>query len=121
MSIRDYVFSGDVEFADALGDYIEFIPKNPDVISISKSDVEAMSKHFGLIDGWVSVDDRLPDNCGHNHYSVAVLGYCEDTKCIYTLVFDWEDSSFRHFYGNCKAHNITHWKPLPQPPKGTDK
>ena len=63
---------------------------------------------------WISVTERLPEDRGY--YLVAYQDkYNESTS----IALD--------FYVNCGAgewwsneftHNITHWMPLPQPPKG---
>lgn len=56
---------------------------------------------------WISVKDRLPE------YDVTVLVYC-DYRNWYSL---------GHFHINndlwiCSPHQpVTHWMPLPQPPK----
>jgi len=66
---------------------------------------------------WISVKDRLPEK--GNPVSVVVehmgsvrvgLGYCE----VYRDEFrQWED------VGGFKI-NVTHWMPLPEPPKEKD-
>ena len=70
--------------------------------------------HGVTVQEWISVKDRLPEDRGY--YLVAYLDkYNESTS----IALD--------FYVNCGAgewwsneftHNITHWMPLPQPPKG---
>ena len=60
---------------------------------------------------WISVDDRLPDNG-------MVLTYWTD-KTIETYEFDILD----YAAGWCRPlgnHLITHWMPLPEPPKEQD-
>ena len=56
-------------------------------------------------DGWISVEDRLPEEKGY------YLG-CEDwniTAKAFVVYFDKEENIF---YQKC-----THWRPLPNPPK----
>jgi hypothetical protein len=57
---------------------------------------------------WISVDDRLPDDlqvvlCAFNRVEVDTAIYSErrfmDTCCA------------------CKRYLVTHWQPLPEPPK----
>ena len=56
---------------------------------------------------WISVKDRLPE------YNKDVLVY---TKMGYMDV-DFNKSSFSaNFYRNNR--DVTHWMPLPEPPKG---
>ena len=65
---------------------------------------EAISTRQGE---WISVNDRLPENASD------VLVY---TNAIY---IGWYDAHFNHWtvYGFGKAKNVTHWMPLPEPPK----
>jgi hypothetical protein len=66
---------------------------------------------------WISVDDALPD------YDTQVIifdaGYIEFgylTKSSISLKSLWIGISYE--YGdNAVANNVTHWLPLPQPPK----
>ena len=70
--------------------------------------------HGVTVQEWLSVKDRLPEHRGY--YLVAYRDkYNESTS----IALD--------FYVNCGAgewwsteftHNITHWMPLPEPPKG---
>ena len=54
------------------------------------------------VQGWISVDDRLPD------VGNIVLIYSE----TYGVCLDsYSDDTFDYF-------DVTHWMPLPQPPKG---
>ena len=62
---------------------------------------------------WVSVDDRLPEekvNC-IVHYKHA---YCEndDYWAIGICFYDGEKFQLN------PAYKVTHWMPIPQPPKG---
>lgn len=56
---------------------------------------------------WISVEDRLPDGQGH-FLTVDDTGYI--MVAMWTNQFGW----FSHI---CKANKITHWMPLPEPPK----
>lgn len=60
---------------------------------------------------WISVDDRLPEN-GKEGVLIALrwrevdIGWCEDGRWDSEFVNEYEDGE------------VTHWMPLPQPPKG---
>ena len=60
---------------------------------------------------WISVDDRLPKN-GKEGVLIALrwgevdIGWCEDGRWDSEFVNEYEDGE------------VTHWMPLPQPPKG---
>lgn len=62
---------------------------------------------------WISVDDRLPEekvNC-IVHYKHA---YCDNDDYFAIGVCFYDGEKF-HLY---PAYKVTHWMPLPQPPKG---
>ena len=70
---------------------------------------------------WISVDDRLPDSCGfpcllcgeNSFGQIRVFegftGYMERGK------FEWHSNQKDI---DIDVWTITHWMPLPQPPKG---
>ena len=65
--------------------------------------------------GWISVKDRLPETSGY--YLVCTYTAFYRTQCISKVFFDgklW--GSIRKRYAN-----ITHWMPLPEPPKEDEK
>ena len=71
--------------------------------------------HGVTVQEWVSVDDRLPD------YFTSVLVWCPGNKCIYAAYrnarqewYTFDDTIAGHVVVNM----VTHWMPLPQPPKG---
>ena len=88
---------------------------------------------------WISVKDRLPDySCTQKR--VRVLVYWTDTKTVFTLWYgmrfglkepefyeenEWNESNDGEIYESDNLYlgdylsfkNITHWMPLPEPPK----
>ena len=74
---------------------------------------------------WVSVKDRLPEQ---PHNRVDEQGRSWFTPDIDCIVYDGENVFAAHysFQNKCfwyadtlhTLNNITHWMPLPQPPKG---
>ena len=60
---------------------------------------------------WISVDDRLPES-GKEGVLIALrwgevdIGWCEDGRWSSEFINEYEDGE------------VTHWMPLPQPPKG---
>lgn len=72
---------------------------------------------------WISVNDRLPDNKEHDWVLAQVAednGYMHIPK-----VMEYRQSKndwFEDTYGWISEHNgaftVTHWMPLPEPPKG---
>ena len=76
-------------------------------------DVMDIIAHGVTVQEWISVDDRLPEekvNC-IVHYKHAYCnndGYWAIGFCFY----DGEKFQFD------QAYKVTHWMPLPKPPKG---
>ena len=72
---------------------------------------------------WISVDDRLPDN---KEYDWVLAQVVEDNGYMHIpRVMEYrqaKDDWFEETYGWLSEHNgaftVTHWMPLPKPPKG---
>ena len=64
-----------------------------------------------VVQEWISVDDRLPEN-GKEGVLIALrwgevdIGWCEDGRWRSEFVNEYEEGE------------VTHWMPLPVPPKG---
>ncbi len=60
---------------------------------------------------WIKVEDRLP-----NHLEVCVV-WCENS--YYTSVLNRAGglNEWCSAVGFFKSENVTHWMPLPEPPK----
>ena len=81
-------------------------------ISVLRAQQEQESKP---LNGWISVQDRLPD------YFTSVLVWCPGNKCIYAAYrnarqewYTFDDTIAGHVVVNM----VTHWMPMPNPPKG---
>ena len=63
---------------------------------------------------WVSVDDRLPES------GVSVLARCFYHGKWTTLVCHTSKENAGQWYTDevCQWVKVTHWMPIPQPPKG---
>ena len=86
--------------------------------------------HGVTVQEWVPVKDRFPEKDGSylvtsnyfgNNQCIDVLGFVKDGETVdkYELagqkyVWYFYDSE----YGYVSTHSVTHWMPLPQPPKG---
>ena len=72
---------------------------------------------------WISVTDRLPDNKEHDWVLAQVV---EDNGFMHIpKVMEYRQQRndwFEETYGWLSEHNgaftVTHWMPLPEPPKG---
>jgi hypothetical protein len=64
--------------------------------------------------GWISVEDRLPED--DNLYIVCRTIY------PHQIVFEarWKDGKWLSVVESKQLNYITHWQPLPAPPKEVD-
>ena len=95
------------EYPTASGDFDEYASHDvPNVLrNIPSADVQPVNR-------WISVKDRLPENC------IEVLVY--DTDC--GIVIGWYDKEIGDFAADfiSPLDAVTHWIPLPEPPKDGD-
>ena len=61
---------------------------------------------------WIPVEDRLPDQF------VSVLGYMTDAGNFPPVRECYLVGKAFYFPALCDVHPVTHWMPLPEPPKG---
>ena len=99
-SLDEYGFCFDSTLAKAI----------EDVLAMLKTE-ETVATDNNVGSKWISVSERLPEN-GSN-----VLGYSydEDGSRIFPANYDngwWHDCFF-----NIRIITVTHWMPLPEPPK----
>ena len=79
--------------------------------------------HGVTVQEWISVKDRLPDN---KEYDWVLAQVVEDNGFMHIpTVMEYRQSKndwFEETYGWLSDHNgaftVTHWMPLPEPPKG---
>ncbi len=67
-------------------------------------------EHFNQ--GWISVKDRLP------HNFISVLGYMTDAGDFPPVRECYTVGNAFFFPALAAMHPVSHWMPLPQPPKG---
>ena len=106
--------------ADDLWSEIMALPHNGDMIS--SEEVEREIRDATTVDAvevvngrWISVEDRLPE------VGQCVLVWCESRmfkKHITISTYMRTYSAERETYFSRRVRNVTHWMPLPQPPKG---
>lgn len=102
-------------------DMDELLVEKPDEISKHHLNMAAYLYGKGWrCQEWISVEDRLPD------YEGYFLVWNEEQNKIeirffYRLPKYYPVETYteiREYFGNCADHKkITHWKPLPEPPK----
>ena len=65
---------------------------------------------------WISVEERLPDDRGNFITKI----HCDNGDWIEVNTFDYMEKEWWHDAVNCTAKAtdfVTHWMPLPEPPK----
>ena len=68
--------------------------------------------HGVTVQEWISVKDRLPDNS-------ATVNLCTRSKIVGTGFYNKYTKSWVQYYsGGAICVDVTHWQPMPQPPKG---
>lgn len=68
------------------------------------------------VNGWISVEDRLPDD--KERYLI-----CTENERIYIAYYQPIGDKFSDYEpfwqgSSCRFTSVTHWQPLPKPPKG---
>ena len=89
----------------------------------NKKITDYLIAHGVTVQEWISVKDRLPDNKEHDWVLAQVV---EDNGYMHIpRVMEYrqaKDDWFEETYGWLSEHNglfsVTHWMPLPNPPKG---
>jgi hypothetical protein len=74
---------------------------------LDDSDTILKQTHKAAAPQWISVNDRLPE-CGDNYIILK-----DDGVSPYTFAIAWFDRTWD--FPN--SSEITHWMPLPEPPK----
>ena len=76
-------------------------------------DLDALAMAISALEKtkWISVKDRLPENVKEGllialRWGAVDIGWCEDGRWGSEFVDEYEDGE------------VTHWMPLPKPPKG---
>ena len=84
--------------------------------------VEWLENRLKEVEGWVSVEDRLPEEKPHTQ---GFLGYHKDWGIRITFFyqgrFDTIGASDFDTIGASDNTRCTHWKPLPAPPEEENK
>ena len=62
---------------------------------------------------WIPVTERLPEDNGRYLCNVKSFAF---PGCFYQAILQCDKHGFKE--GNIYTDDVTHWMPLPQPPKG---
>lgn len=61
---------------------------------------------------WISVKDRLPEA------NKKVIGTKKGADTAFVFYGKWNNGNWYDLEWSCYRYGVTHWMPLPQPPKG---
>ena len=77
------------------------------------------------VQGWISVEDKLPeqppnrvDAQGRSWFTQDIDCIVYDNKIVFAAHYCFQNKCFWYADTLHPLNNITHWMPLPQPPKG---
>lgn len=77
------------------------------------------------VQGWISVEDKLPeqppnrvDAQGRSWFTQDIDCIVYDGKIVFAAHYCFQNKCFWYADTLHPLNNITHWMPLPQPPKG---
>ena len=116
--IKEIAFrsSAGMRWLNALG---QLLPDNTKVIALDNSaqSIETVGDIKKAINGysdsgWISVKDRLPERC--EPVLVCQRNLSGDFLCV-GLARDFD--VFTSYVWSSVLENVTHWMPLPEPPK----
>lgn len=67
---------------------------------------------------WISVDEKLPPK---NTAVLCLIKYAEPDKWFTYALLTLNNGEWEQFWGSRSLYpeyQVTHWQPLPEPPKG---
>ncbi len=70
-------------------------------------------------DKWISVKDKLPQKDGNSHIYCLVYDTYDGiiVRPFNEYHFCWDQEDADDYYTDAQGGKITHWQPLPEPPK----
>ena len=97
-------------------------------------DALAIADHLAsngvTVQEWISVDDRLPENDGSYLVTINSFGgrkhinvrwFAKDGEAVNEYELAGQENVWYYYdseWGYIPIDSVTHWMPLPQPPKG---
>ena len=96
---------------------------------VDEVEAEVLADHLiasGVtVQGWISVEDKLPeqppnrvDAQGRSWFTQDIDCIVYDGKIVFAAHYCFQNKCFWYADTLHPLNNITHWMPLPQPPKG---
>lgn len=101
------------KLVELVNDVLRYLPWGEIQKDTAERIVDRMMDHGVTVQEWISVDERFPEekaNC-IVYYKHA---FCDDENHVGICVCFYDGNEFQMDF----AHKVTHWMPMPQPPKG---
>ena len=102
------------KLVELANDVLQYLPWGEIQKDTAERIAERMMDHGVTVQEWISVKDRLPEK------DVRVLVWMQDNEEYYTQIdTDRFSCTMEQGYHWIRwGKSVTHWMPLPQPPKG---
>ena len=90
----------------------------------SEEIAENLIENGVMVQEWISVTERLPDKEFQEHRNIykdedlEVLAIIKGAKMATALLYNEEGEFYSPDYNGATYYAVTHWMPLPNPPKG---
>ena len=102
-----------------MAEYMDIMEKLVELLSPTSLDFEQAAyladylvKNGVTVQEWISVEDRLPE------IGRCVIAYNALAKCAAEAMYKGEGMFLQFRWpARLQEHEITHWMPMPQPPK----
>ena len=105
MDVREKLFT---LFQDCNNPSWKWFPNNAEMLKL----IDYLIANGVTVQEWISVDDRLPQNF------VSVLGYMTDAGEFPSVRECYTVGNAFFFPALGDIHPVSHWREMPQPPKG---
>ena len=96
----------------------------------ARSTADLLIENGVTVQEWISVDDRLPEadgsylvttDCFGRYQKINIRSFAKDGETVSKYDLAGEKNVWYRYdseYGYVSTDSVTHWMPLPEPPKG---
>lgn len=102
---------------DDLIEYIRTLEHNYNVAVSFNENQAKYIESLGVLQKWIPVTERLPEE--NDRYLCNVKSFAFPGRSYHAILHYDKRGGFRE--GNIYTDDVTHWMPLPEPPKEEDQ